>query len=70
MFSQILMGKYTKSEILNESNLHSRMLQSKLTPNLGSFIPALREELEDSMSRKFPDCKGKPTLSTTSSSDG
>jgi len=57
--SQALLGKYTKVDILLGSNLHTRMLQSRLTPNLTSFLPIVRNELLFGMEADFPACKGK-----------
>ncbi|KAI9880172.1 MAG: hypothetical protein M1830_004991 [Pleopsidium flavum] len=57
-----LLGKYTKVDILLGSNLHTRMLQSRLTPNLTSFLPIVRNELLFGMKADFPACKGKESF--------
>ncbi|KAL8897718.1 MAG: hypothetical protein Q9207_007070 [Kuettlingeria erythrocarpa] len=58
-----LLGKYSTTDILLESDLHTRMLQTKLTPNLGTFIPAMKEELQLAIADTFPDCKGMSQIS-------
>ncbi|KAL8882447.1 MAG: hypothetical protein Q9198_000561 [Flavoplaca austrocitrina] len=52
-----LLGKYSTTDILLESDLHTRMLQTKLTPNIGTFIPAMKEELQLALKGEFPQCK-------------
>jgi len=59
MSIQNLLGRYSTTDILLESDLHSRMLQTKLTPNLGTFIPTMKEELLAAMGGELPDCKGE-----------
>ncbi|KAL8672330.1 MAG: hypothetical protein Q9224_007583, partial [Gallowayella concinna] len=54
-----LLGRYSTTDILLESDLHSRMLQSKLTPNLGNFIPSMKEELLAVLDDELPECKGE-----------
>lgn len=53
-----LLGKYSSTLILLESDLHSRILQQKLTPNLASFIPVIKTELDFALSVEVPACQG------------
>ncbi|KAE8375461.1 cytochrome P450 [Aspergillus bertholletiae] len=48
-----LLGKYSTTLILLESDLHTRMLQTKLTPNLGSFIGVIESELKFAMEKEI-----------------
>jgi hypothetical protein len=56
---QNLMGHYTHTGIILESNLHFRLIQSKLTPNLGSLALPMQDELDFGVDVDFPTCKGK-----------
>ena len=49
-----LLGKYSTTLTLLESDLHTRMLQTKLTPTLGSFIEVIESELLFAMDQKIP----------------
>ncbi|KAM5442855.1 putative ent-kaurene monooxygenase [Microsporum ferrugineum] len=49
-----LLGKYSTTNILLESDLHTRMLQTKLTPNLGSFVSVIESELQLAMDLEVP----------------
>ncbi|KAI9926545.1 hypothetical protein ASPWEDRAFT_119143 [Aspergillus wentii DTO 134E9] len=49
-----LLGKYSTTLILLESDLHTRMLQTKLTPNLGSFVGVIESELTFAMDKEIP----------------
>lgn len=49
-----LLGKYSTTLILLESDLHTRMLQTKLTPNLGSFVGVIESELAFAMDKEIP----------------
>lgn len=42
------------TSILTESNLHSRVLQTKLTPKLGPLIPIIRDELDYAVAEELP----------------
>lgn len=44
--------------IILNSNLHFRVIQSKLTPHLGSLTEGMEEELEYAVKRDFPTCDG------------
>jgi len=52
-----LNGRYTRTNIILESNLHFRLLQTRLTPNLGSMVMRMRDEMEFAMKTDFPNCK-------------
>lgn len=45
---------YSATSILTESNLHTRVLQTKLSPKLGPLIPIIREELDYAMTQELP----------------
>ncbi|KAF3480659.1 P450 monooxygenase No.2 [Arthroderma uncinatum] len=49
-----LLGKYSTTNILLESDLHTRMLQTKLTPNLGSFVSVIESELQLALDLEVP----------------
>ncbi|KAJ8125945.1 hypothetical protein O1611_g7693 [Lasiodiplodia mahajangana] len=44
-----LLGRYSTTEIMLESDLPRRVLQQKLTPNLASIIPIVKDELDFSL---------------------
>lgn len=46
---------YSATSILAESNLHTRVLQTKLTPKLGPLVPIIRKELEFAMAHELPE---------------
>ncbi|KAI1337314.1 cytochrome P450 [Xylariaceae sp. FL0016] len=50
-------GPYTNTEILLESNLASRVLQQRLTPNLASAVPNMKDELDYALEVEVPDCQ-------------
>ncbi|KAL9597715.1 MAG: hypothetical protein Q9219_004972 [cf. Caloplaca sp. 3 TL-2023] len=54
-----LLGRYSTTDILLESDLHSRMLQTKLTPNLGKFVPDMRKELMAALDDEVPSCRAR-----------
>ncbi|KAJ6058228.1 uncharacterized protein N7446_007811 [Penicillium canescens] len=49
-----LLGKYSTIDILQEGNLHTHVLQTKLTPNLGSLMSTIEEELRFAMTEEIP----------------
>lgn len=57
-----MQGRYTTTDVLLESNLHVRMLLSRLTPNLGKFIGSLQDELGLAMGDELPECGGEHYL--------
>lgn len=46
---------YSATSIFTESNLHSVVLQTILTPKLGPLIPNIRDELDYAMIQELPD---------------
>ena len=53
-----LVGHVTSMNLILKSNLHFRVIQSKLTPSLGLLTGPLQEELQFAFERDFPGCKG------------
>lgn len=53
------MGPYTGIDILLGSHLSPHVIQTKLTPRLGSFVEVIEDELNFAMRKDFPTCKGK-----------
>lgn len=53
-----LLGQYTKMDLILRSDLHFRMIQSKLTPNLGALTGPMEEEVTWAMQR-MPKCQGE-----------
>lgn len=51
-FEHDLMGSYTGLDFILQSRLHHRIVQRKLTPNLGLLSPHLEDELRQS-GRRF-----------------
>lgn len=51
-----LLGRYTKMNLILRSDLHFRMIQTKLTPNLGSLTKPMEEEAKFAMDRYLPEC--------------
>ncbi|KAJ5026498.1 putative cytochrome P450 [Bipolaris maydis] len=50
-------GPYTASEIMLEGNLHTHLLQTKLTPNLAAYSALMKEEADQAMDTLIPECK-------------
>jgi hypothetical protein len=55
---QNLKGKYTYGDIMLESNLHIRVLQNQLTPNLNMYLERAFQELEFGLQEDFPKVEG------------
>ncbi|KAL8665789.1 MAG: hypothetical protein Q9202_001911 [Teloschistes flavicans] len=51
-----LLGRHTDMNIILTSDLHFRMIQSKVTPNLGSLSEPMQEELMFAIENDFPAC--------------
>lgn len=49
-----LLGSYTKMNLILRSNLHFRMIQTKLTPMLGSLTGPMEEEVKFGLDSHFP----------------
>ena len=56
--SQNILGKYTYSQVMVESNLHTRVLQNQLIPNLGFYIDGAAVELNHSLENDVPLAEG------------
>ncbi|KAI0008536.1 cytochrome P450 monooxygenase [Xylariaceae sp. FL0662B] len=54
-----LAGRYSTADILLEGDLHTRIIQQKLTPALSSLIPVMKSELDFALGAEFPDCKDR-----------
>ncbi|MCJ1396653.1 hypothetical protein MMC18_009545 [Xylographa bjoerkii] len=52
-----LLWPYTDIGVILRSNLHFRVIQTKLTPNLGSLTEPMQEELDHALVQEFPGCK-------------
>jgi hypothetical protein len=52
-----LFGQYTGMDLILRSNLHFRMIQTKLTPHLGQMTGPMQEELDNAMKVEFPEAK-------------
>lgn len=50
-------GLYSTTSIMLEGNLHTRTIQTKLTPKLGSLVPATELELKLALAEELPECK-------------
>ena len=51
-----LLGAYTRMDLILRSNLHFRMIQSKLTPSLGSLTGPMEEEVRFAVASHLPEC--------------
>ncbi|PQE15282.1 cytochrome P450 protein [Rutstroemia sp. NJR-2017a BVV2] len=49
-------GVFSITDVLATSNLHTRVIQSKLTPKLTSLVPTIRDELAFALEKEFPRC--------------
>ncbi|EEP78020.1 conserved hypothetical protein [Uncinocarpus reesii 1704] len=52
-----LLGPITGTDILLNGHLHNKALQTRLTPNLGSLVQPLKDELDYAISVELPNCK-------------
>lgn len=60
---QNLVGKWSYSDLLLESDLHTRVLQTKVTPALPNLVDAMKEELDYAMSCEVPPCDDEKWIS-------
>lgn len=51
-------GQYFHLDFLLESNLHTRILQSKLTPKLADFTMDMVDEFDYAIHKALPDVQG------------
>lgn len=54
-----LFGPYTMTDMMLESDLPTRVIQQKLTPNLARTVPMIREELKYALDIEIPFCEGR-----------
>ena len=60
---QNLVGEYSGVDISRTSDLHNRALLRELTPNIGLFIPWIKDELDFAIKTEMPQTDGKtPTV--------
>ncbi|KAK8103057.1 hypothetical protein PG984_016203 [Apiospora sp. TS-2023a] len=52
-------GSFSTADIIGMSDLHFRIIQHKLTPNLVATIPMCKHELDHALSVETPKCKGE-----------
>lgn len=53
------MGKYTTADLMLEGNLHTRVLQAKLTPNLVQYMDIVQQEMDFAFDVEMPQSDGK-----------
>ena len=49
-------GAFALTDVLATSNLHTKVIQTRLTPKLGALVPSVREELDVALKLEFPPC--------------
>ncbi|PLB40143.1 cytochrome P450 [Aspergillus candidus] len=49
-----VMGKYTTADLMLEGNLHTRVLQAKLTPNLVQYMDIVQQEMDFAFDVEMP----------------
>ena len=54
-----VMGKYTTADLMLEGNLHTRVLQAKLTPNLVQYMDIVQQEMDFAFDVEMPQSDGK-----------
>ncbi|KAI1470986.1 cytochrome P450 [Daldinia caldariorum] len=52
-----LFGPYSTTEMMLESDLPTRVIQQKLTPNLLAAVPKMKDELEYALEVEVPNCQ-------------
>ncbi|KAM5449476.1 putative ent-kaurene monooxygenase [Microsporum audouinii] len=52
-----LLGSYSTTQILLETNLNTRVLQTRLTPALGVIFPDMKDELRFALEAETPECE-------------
>lgn len=57
-FLHDFVGSYTGGKVFATSDLQNRVLMQKVTPNLGTFIPAIKDELEHAFKMELPEAGG------------
>lgn len=59
---QNLGGKYSLADLLLESDLHVKVLQTKVTPNLPHFTADIKSDIDHGLAKDGPSCAGTPYL--------
>ena len=59
---QNLLGRISTTDLLLESDLHTRVLQTRLTPNLGKLFNIIKEEHDFAMRVELPQIDGQTDL--------
>jgi len=54
-----MVGNHSGLNLLLESDLHTKILQTKLTPNLANFTGIMRDELDYAISMDVPECESE-----------
>ncbi len=49
-------GAFALTDVLATSNLHTTVIQTRLTPKLGALVPSVRNELDIALDIEFPRC--------------
>lgn len=49
-------GAFALTDVLATSNLHTRVIQTRLTPKLGVLVPSIRKELDVAFQKELPGC--------------
>ncbi|EMD58269.1 hypothetical protein GGP41_008362 [Bipolaris sorokiniana] len=52
-------GDWTEGNIFGTSDVQTRVLQTKLTPNLSTLVPIVRDELQYALQKELPSCDGE-----------
>lgn len=50
-------GAFALTDVLATSNLHTRVIQTRLTPKLGALVPSVYQELEIALKMEIPRCE-------------
>ena len=54
-----MLGSYSTTPVLLKSDIGTRVLQTKLTPNLGLFVEAIKDELDFALAAELPEAKSQ-----------
>lgn len=57
--AQDLVGSYTNTNIILDTDLHLRVAQTHLSHNLVNILPMVQDELDFAMKTEFPACEGE-----------
>lgn len=53
-----LFGPYSTTDMMLESDLPTRVIQQKLTPNLAATVPLMKNELTYAFNAEVPESQG------------